>query len=192
MANDGTSKYPHMERHDLTQGQLGDFKFTPVDQPKQKSLHNMTATAKQYLEGQLYRKLPGTPPSPEFASRASMSDTSVVRPAPTSQVSVDHEYFNKNIKPDLDESRLRLGPAALRTAVNGGSPIRTLAGSVTGSDLSFHRPTRSWVVSKSMMKADHAVTDNHPDPAVEHNQHSDAQYESICSDLHPKWYDRIP
>jgi hypothetical protein len=156
MANDGIFKYPHMERQDLTQGQLGDFKFTPVDQPKQQTLHAMTASAKQYLEGQLYRKLPGAPTSPESASRASISNASVVPPAPASQASANHDYFNKHIKSDLDESRLRLGPAALRTAVNGGSPTRTVTGSITGSDFSFHRPSGSWGVSRSILKAGHS------------------------------------
>lgn len=110
-------KYPPMERQDLNQSQLGSFKFTPVDK-----IPSFNAVAPNYLKQQLAESF-----ARAEASRLSAS-MSVPAGVPTSSkvtspppASPDAAFFNKHIKPDLAESRLRLGPAALRSAVEGAA-----------------------------------------------------------------------
>jgi len=95
-------KYPSMERQDLTQSQLGSFKFAPVDEAPRDSPH----------------------PHPLFMSRYAFdfqNDGSSDRGHNSSQMAFDPPFFNHQIKPSLDSSRLRLGPAAVRAAVESAS-----------------------------------------------------------------------
>lgn len=94
-------KYPSMERQDLTQAQLGSFKFTPVDEAAP-SCHPHSLLLQQYRQSSgNARLLRQSTSSPDVASDAS--------------------FFNQQIRPSLDHSRLRLGPAAVRAAVESAS-----------------------------------------------------------------------
>jgi hypothetical protein len=117
-------KYPPMERQDLNQTQLGSFKFTPVDPVN--NFQALTNSAKQFLEHQLSsRQRTGHVSTSTGLSPDNSSTLSSQRPpANHAQPDVDPSFFNKHIKPDLDDSRLRLGPAALRSAVQGASPTK--------------------------------------------------------------------
>ncbi|KIW84562.1 hypothetical protein Z517_03812 [Fonsecaea pedrosoi CBS 271.37] len=124
-------KYPPMERQDLNQSQLGSFKFTPVDPVS--NISNLTHSAKVYLEQQLCRRLyHGAAPLAADSSTDkpnAFTDTSPGKfvSLPTSSLA-DANFFNKHIQPDLGDSRLRLGPAALRSAVEGAaSPTKKLS-----------------------------------------------------------------
>ncbi|KIW30631.1 hypothetical protein, variant 1 [Cladophialophora immunda] len=124
-------KYPPMERQDLNQSQLGSFKFTPVDPVS--NIQTLTQSAKHYLEQQLSRRLPrGAAPLAAGSSQNkpnAFTDMSPEKSVPYSNPSsVDASFFNKHIKPDLGDSRLRLGPAALRSAVEGAaSPTKSVS-----------------------------------------------------------------
>lgn len=141
--------YPSMERQDLTQGQLGSFKFTPVDIIDPSSLQTShlgdtpllwQAQARlrermeqqDHLEGISWTK--GTsdylPYPRKHKHRAQQSSFNSVfsqsSGGPQSLKSTpDSAFFNRNIKPDLEESRLKLGPAAFQSAVDGSSPERS-------------------------------------------------------------------
>lgn len=136
-------KYPSMERQDLTQGQLGSFKFTPIDvapsstlgdtpfllaaQAKlrarienQPSFSPVTAdnqinfsslASQQWLDDQLHKSSTTLHPHSDSASRS----------AP------DSSFFNNHIKPDLEDSRLKLGTAAFRAVVDGSSPDKSFS-----------------------------------------------------------------
>lgn len=120
-------KYPPMERQDLNQTQLGSFKFTPVD-----NIHSLTSIATKYLNQQLAQNLARASASrtSDRTLHASLGHNTVGvvnkssvphnHPPPT-----DPEFFNRHIKPHLGESRLRLGPAALRSAVEGAATSPT-------------------------------------------------------------------
>ena len=125
-------RYPAIERQDLTQGQLGSFKFTPIDIQRENSILGETpmlwqaqAKLRQRLEQQptlrgvaWNSKSRGSSPK-----RNAINSTDTWSPQPQSPLSnPDSSFFNKCFKPDLEDSRLRMGPAALRTAVNGNSP----------------------------------------------------------------------
>ncbi|ETI28775.1 hypothetical protein G647_01226 [Cladophialophora carrionii CBS 160.54] len=140
-------KYPPMERQDLNQSQLGSFKFTPVDPVDLKSL---TQSANQFLEQQFFQRqrLSVASASSTGAFQDSASTLSSDRGAhQPNQYAIDTEFFNKHIKPDLGDSRLRLGPAALRSAVDGASPAKkqSLIHVQPEPDLSvkYHRPSNS-------------------------------------------------
>lgn len=106
-----------MERQDLNQSQLGSFKFTPVDK-----VQSIDTIATNYLQQQLAESLMRAEKSRFLASAQPHSSTEVKVTSPAlSFGSTDAEFFNKHIKPDLAESRLRLGPAAFRSAVDGGA-----------------------------------------------------------------------
>ncbi|EHY51827.1 hypothetical protein ABEF95_003136 [Exophiala dermatitidis] len=110
-------RYPPMERQDLNQSQLGSFKFTPVDK-----VQSIDTIATNYLQQQLAESLMRAEKSRFLASAQPHSSTEVKVTSPAlSFGSTDAEFFNKHIKPDLAESRLRLGPAAFRSAVDGGA-----------------------------------------------------------------------
>lgn len=94
-------KYPSMERQDLTQAQLGSFKFTPVDEAAPSS-HPHPLLLQQYHQA---------------LQNSSYLNHSVSSP----EVTNDPSFFNQRIKPSLDTSRLRLGPAAVRKAVESAS-----------------------------------------------------------------------
>lgn len=108
--SDRLFRYPPMERQDLNQSQLGSFKFTPVD-----NVSSLQAMATSYMNSQISA----------YLARAKATSASE-RPSHPSSGIVDADFFNKHIKPDLGDSRLRLGPAAVRSAVEGAatSPTR--------------------------------------------------------------------
>ena len=155
IATERLFKYPPIERQDLNQSQLGSFKFTPVDPVN--NMHSLTQSAKQFLEQQLSQRqrLPGAPPPSHPPWQDNGSTLSSERPMPQPQFfGADTNFFNKHIKPDLGDSRLRLGPAALRTAVDGvTSPTKK---AYTNSlqqepdfNMSYHRSSNSINVSES-------------------------------------------
>ena len=118
--------YPPMERQDLNQSQLGSFKFTPVDPVT--PIDTLTLTAKNMLDQEFSRRQRVTEASASSAGpfQDNGSTLSSGRAPPQLMNSAaDTDFFNKHIKPDLEDSRLRLGPAAVRTAVDGGSPAKT-------------------------------------------------------------------
>ncbi|KAJ9649854.1 hypothetical protein H2198_010825, partial [Neophaeococcomyces mojaviensis] len=91
-----------MERQDLTQAQLGSFKFTPVDEASRDAPHPHPLFLSQYA------------PIPKNGSWNSEQRF-------TTEMVCDASFFNHQIKPSLDGSRLRLGPAAVRAAVESAS-----------------------------------------------------------------------
>lgn len=147
--SDRLFKYPPMERQDLNQSQLGSFKFTPVD-----NVGSLQAIATSYMNSQINAYLARVK-----ASSSSSSD----RPSHPAGGIVKADFFNKHIKPDLGDSRLRLGPAAVRSAVEGAATSPTRQGHMlsdqmnpdrlstdqidTSSAASFHPSGRSQLVS---------------------------------------------
>ena len=97
-------KYPSMERQDLTQGQLGSFKFTPVDEAVRHSPqpHPHPLLVQQYNQS---------------LQRAGWHNQDIASLDPAG----DPAFFNHQIKPSLDASRLRYGPATVRAAVESAS-----------------------------------------------------------------------
>lgn len=133
--------YPSMERQDLTQGQLGSFKFTPVDAPPSDTLDDMLLAAQAMMRARVSTlpqfitadnqseaaqpvasQLASQPCFPQSTSAFSFEPT----PPPSALPKPDSDFFNTHIKPDLEESRLKLGPAAFRAAVDGNSPDGSL------------------------------------------------------------------
>ena len=128
-------KYPGIERQDLTQGQLGSFKFTPVDNeptrpyslaqdwlnsPTQSNLqqHSPEATrrAVEVLRQQQQARRSRGMPIP------GMRQNPFDRPHVPTFSPPNHSFFDDHIKPNLGDSRLKYGPATLRTAVESQSP----------------------------------------------------------------------
>ncbi len=145
-------RYPPMERQDLNQSQLGSFKFTPVDPVN--PMDSLTLTARHMLEQQFSQRQRDPEASASSAGlfQDNGSTLSSGRALPHLMNStVDTDFFNKHIKPDLGDSRLRLGPAAVRTAVDGGSPAKrfifTHGQQEPDFNLSHHRPGDSINVS---------------------------------------------
>lgn len=145
-------KYPLMERQDLTQGQLGSFKFTPVDPTStlgdtpwllaaQAQLRAragdregpalVTADDQSNIASRIASQLGVHQNSQSFYS-ALPFDSFHRTAIPTS----DPAFFNKHIKPDLEESRLKLGPAAFRAAVVGNSPDKSFSQTRTRAEVS--------------------------------------------------------
>jgi hypothetical protein len=125
-------QYPSMERQDLTQSQLGSFKFTPVDAVRKEiNQEYLTALAHEEMLGQLqYSAQRAVAMASVTPSRASFdfAITSATNLAAHNNLQIPHSgssFFNKHIKPDLEDSRLRYGPAALRSAVESHSPKKT-------------------------------------------------------------------
>ena len=125
--------YPSMERQDLSQGQLGSFKFTPVDSTRQPRVNNqfLNDLAREHMSSHLKfaAQDPATRPARSLRSRALGSSefdasnqqnpfTTYIPTSPTSESG----FFNNHIKPDLNDSRLKYGPAAVRSAVDSNSP----------------------------------------------------------------------
>lgn len=115
-------KYPSMERQDLTQAQLGSFKFTPVDEAAP-STYPHHLTLQQY-----YQVMHDT----GYANRGVLSPVTTNSPT----------LFAQQIAPSLSTSRLRLGPAAVRAAVESAatSPKKRFSHSVQATmrpDVSF-------------------------------------------------------
>lgn len=96
-------KYPSMERQDLTQAQLGSFKFTPVDE----AVHQTPQYNPHPLLLQQYSE--------------SLQNAGFDRQLSSPDIAADPSFFNHQIRPSLDSSRLRLGPAAVRAAVESAS-----------------------------------------------------------------------
>lgn len=96
-------KYPSMERQDLSQSQLGAFKFTPVDE-EPRSFHQ--PFPHPMLLEQFNQSLHNAGFGPRLTSP---------------EIAADPTFFNNQIRPHLDNSRLRLGPAAVRAAVESAS-----------------------------------------------------------------------
>jgi hypothetical protein len=134
-------KYPSMERHDLTQGQLGSFKFTPVDVPRYPvdtrgdtpAFRRAKAGGIQRLE-QIQDPATSSPDSItlrgpgtflQMANHPSLGSLKYSQPS-SAPSPLDTTFFNNHIKPDLEESRLKFGPATLRAAVDGSSPRKSL------------------------------------------------------------------
>ena len=130
-------KYPGIERQDLTQGQLKSFKFTPVDNASyhsrnstrdwlkstaqlqmqhqlQDSVHRAIAVQHQKQDTKYYSENLPYPNlwqnSPSNRQRAS------TLPPPAISLFTGHN------KTHLADSRLKFGPAALRSAVESHSP----------------------------------------------------------------------
>ena len=147
--SDRLLKYPLMERQDLNQSQLGSFKFTPVD-----NVQSLTAVATNYLQQQLAENLAKASPFNQNKANFVLGDNATPGINLTQQSSTaDPNFFNKHIKPDIGDSRLRLGPAALRSAVTGAatSPTKTDRLNIDRYEfdnaLSYHHHTRSLDVS---------------------------------------------
>ncbi|EXJ78975.1 hypothetical protein A1O3_08475 [Capronia epimyces CBS 606.96] len=122
-------KYPPMERQDLNQSQLGSFKFVPVDR-----IQSIDAIATNYLRQQLAESLFRAESARLSATKAASGGVaSPIQTTSPQSASTDADFFNKHIKPDLAESRLRLGPAALRSAVEGAAKSPTKQGQLMGS-----------------------------------------------------------
>ena len=139
--------YPNMERQDLTQGQLGSFKFTPVD-AVQRHVDDeyLTAVAQQQILAQLYQS---TQSAVAMASdlqphvrdeSASYSHNNTSTRSHLQSHTTDSTFFDKYTKTDLADSRLRYGPAALRSAVESHSPQKTRT--QVSEDTSY--PHSSW------------------------------------------------
>ncbi|KAK5943647.1 hypothetical protein PMZ80_004655 [Knufia obscura] len=92
-----------MERQDLTQAQLGSFKFTPVDE----AVHQTPQYNPHPLLLQQYSE--------------SLQNAGFDRQLSSPDIAADPSFFNHQIRPSLDSSRLRLGPAAVRAAVESAS-----------------------------------------------------------------------
>ena len=146
-------KYPLMERQDLNQSQLGSFKFTPVD-----NVPSMRAIATNILNQQLAHNLARTSAArfPHKVNTSLSENTGPSHKQPLQRPPVDPNFFNKHIKPHLGDSRLRLGPAAFRSAVEGAatSPPKTLNADLLNVDrhgfdaaLTLHHPSKSPGVS---------------------------------------------
>ena len=122
-----------MERQDLSQGQLGSFKFAPVDVIRQPRVHNqfLNDLAREHMSSHLKvaAQHSATVPPRSLRSRAlgssevdaSNQQNPFTHHIPTSPTS-DSGFFNHHIKPDLTDSRLKYGPAAVRSAVDSNSP----------------------------------------------------------------------
>lgn len=107
--SDRLFKYPPMERQDLNQSQLGSFKFTPVD-----NISSLQAIATSYMNNNI-NAIIARVKAGHYSGRSSHQQAA----------NLDADFFNNHIKPDLGDSRLRLGPAAFRSAVEGAtSPTR--------------------------------------------------------------------
>lgn len=157
--------YPSIERQDLTQGQLGSFKFTPVDstsyptpsfEPRGEArrLWQARAQARARMRGgrdqksalergawQQYSHRARSQSPNKFdqndSSYASAMSQSTQPQTPDSLR--DQTFFNEHVKQDLEDSRLRLGATGFRSAVRGNSPERG----------SIHYPERHNQVSHS-------------------------------------------
>lgn len=107
----GQVTYPRMERQDLTQAQLGAFKFTPTDEvrPVFTNLSPLFSPTRHHASTQFSH----------FTNHDFNQHNLQVSTSPTR---VDSTFFNTYIKPDLTNSRIRLGPNVVRAAVDGASP----------------------------------------------------------------------
>lgn len=119
-----------MERQDLTQGQLGSFKFTPVDAVSPDK-GRWTAMAQQEVFTELQHAAQrAVAMAPDAYSHARSNSAGCFSNAWSSHGNPqspkqDTTFFDKQSKPDLAESRLKYGPAALRSAVESYSPQKT-------------------------------------------------------------------
>lgn len=141
-------KYPSMERQDLTQGQLGSFKFTPVDVPS-----STLGDTPFLLQAQArLRARVGDPSSITADNQSSFPVASQQWLGPamnrlcfpaalsTDSTTSDPTFFNTHLKPDLEDSRLKFGPAAFRAAVAGNSPDKAFSQSQPRAEVSHYAP----------------------------------------------------
>lgn len=141
-------KYPSMERQDLTQGQLGSFKFTPVDIPS-----STLGDTPFLLQAQArLRARIGDQGSITAGNQSSFPVASQQwLGSPTNRLSFPHAlstdsttsdpaFFNTHLKPDLEDSRLKFGPAAFRAAVAGNSPDKVFSQSRPRAEVSHYTP----------------------------------------------------
>ena len=147
-------KYPLTKRQDLNQSQLGSFKFTPVD-----NVQSMTAIATNILNQQLAQNLARTSPatfSQHTPNTSLPENTGSSHKPPGQRPTVDPNFFNKHIKPHLGDSRLRLGPAAFRSAVESATTSPPKAAKTDrlkvdphefDTALTLHHPSKSLDVS---------------------------------------------
>lgn len=149
-------KYPSMERQDLTQAQLGSFKFTPVDEAAP-SIQPHPLLLQQYHQSLQNAGFPHGVHSPDITSNPS--------------------FFNQKIAPSLDTSRLRLGPAAMRAAVENAStsPQKHFSHSVHANMRPNVSTTRRNDLSKTLRILRHKLSilnlsipkTNLPDPSTQ-------------------------
>lgn len=123
-------QYPSMERQDLTQGQLGSFKFTPVDAVHQDVNKGfLTAFAQQEMINQLQssaqRAIAMASDTRSNHPSAMSSNTGFTSLTAATNLTTDLDFFDKRIKSDIGDSRLKYGPAALRSSVESHSPEKT-------------------------------------------------------------------
>lgn len=124
--------YPSMERQDLSQGQLGSFKFAPVDAGQVcNSSQFLSDLARQYMSSHLKQAARNPAITPVTRSTTSQARIKQVDPEKRQNTSQSHvptgpisesSFFNDHIRPDLEDSRLKYGPAVVRSAVNSNSP----------------------------------------------------------------------
>lgn len=142
-------KYPSMERQDLTQAQLGSFKFTPVDE----AVYHAPQPSPHPLLLQQYNE--------------SLQNAGFDRQLMSPDIAADPSFFNHQIRPSLDTSRLRLGPAAVRAAVESASsspPKR-----FTRSSQSSMRPNVSSSFSTSSLLTVPLTTSRHKPSVHRHS-----------------------
>jgi len=131
-------KYPSMERQDLTQAQLGSFKFTPVDE----GVHE---PPQANLDPSLLQQYTKSWQSAGFNQQLMSPD-----------IAADPSFFNHEIRPSLDNSRLRLGPAAVRAAVESAS---------SSPQKRFSRSSQGFMRPDVSLSCDTFTFDHHiPDP----------------------------
>lgn len=133
-------KYPSMERQDLTQAQLGSFKFTPVDEAA-----------------------PSNHPHPLLLqqSHQALQDAGFLNHSVSSpDMSRNPSFFNQQIAPSLDTSRLRLGPATVRAAVESAatSPQKRLSHSAQATMRPNVRIIGSTVLTKPLTILRHRLS----------------------------------
>lgn len=148
----GAVNYPCMERQDLTQGQLGSFKFTPTDEvspryvshtPYLATLHsaqpivNHQRITEDYLHsiGDIHpsHSVPadnihfhdsGNPTHTYVGQYAGRGSGLSTQPVESNYLhhKGDSHFFETHMKNDLVNARLRLSPSVVRAAVDGSSP----------------------------------------------------------------------
>lgn len=149
-------KYPSMERQDLTQGQLGSFKFTPIDVPTSSTLGNtpFLLAAQAKLRERMRNRAFTADSQIDFSSLAGQKwlDEQQIKPQPSPSTAFksnptlsfvpsrpDPAFFNTHIKPDLEDSRLKFGTAAIRAAIDGTSPVKPFSPSRARTEVSCSR-----------------------------------------------------
>ncbi|KIX00158.1 uncharacterized protein Z518_10295 [Rhinocladiella mackenziei CBS 650.93] len=132
--------YRSMERQNLNQSQLGSFKFTPAG-----NIRPIDAIANKVMGDQLAESLARATRSgfSQYQTGNSLRDSvttdSQAPQGPATPLISDANFFHTHIKSDLGDSRLRSGPDAFRSTVDGATSDRQEVGAV----LTQHCPTPS-------------------------------------------------